>query len=154
ETVAMVRREKASPPRRRSAEEESRPCPCGLRAAHVRRATRNRKRKGGSGSVIRLRPQATIVPLDDRAADEQPDSHAPTLRGVESIEQRFHAVFWEADAGIAKGHTHTVAVFPFGLDQQVSRAIVDVDHGVRAVAKQIRDDLLELNAVAGNGGEI
>ena len=92
--------------------------------------------------------------LDDRAADEQPDAHAAALRRVEGIEQLVHALTVEPDAGIPDDHTHTVAILPFGSDQQLPRPIVDVDHRVRGVAKQIQDDLLELDAIAGDDREI
>src|SRR5579862_5751807 len=46
------------------------------------RTGRNRKGEGGARPVIRLRPQAALMPLDYRAAHRQADAHAPTLRRV------------------------------------------------------------------------
>ena len=65
-----------------------------------------------------------------------------------------HALGVEAHARIAHGHTHTIAVLPFGSDQQLPRAIVHADHRVRGVAEQVQDDLLELDAIAGDDREI
>jgi hypothetical protein len=44
-----------------------------------------RERRAG-GPAVRLCPKATVMSLDDRAADKQPDAHAAALRGVEGIE--------------------------------------------------------------------
>ena len=90
------------------------------------------------------------MPLDDRAADEQPDPHAAVLRGVERIEQRIRALWRQAYADIADGQTDAIPVVAFASDEQMSRSIVHVHHRVRRVAEQIQDDLLELNAVAGD----
>src|SRR6266566_4195074 len=51
-------------------------------------------------------------------------------------------------------HTHTIAVLPFGSDQQLPRAIVHVNHRVGGVSEQVEDDLLELDAIADDGREI
>ena len=93
------------------------------------------------------------MPLDDRAADEQPDPHAAVLRGVERIEQRIRALWRQAYADIADGQTDAIPVVAFASDEQMSRSIVHVHHRVRRVAEQIQDDLLELNAVAGDERE-
>src|SRR4030095_12971268 len=46
----------------------------------------NGERNGGARPIVRLCPEATLMSLDDRAADEQPDAHATALGRVESIE--------------------------------------------------------------------
>ena len=114
----------------------------------------NGKREGGTRAVVRLCPEATVVSLDDGAADKQPDAHAVALRRVEGIEQAIRALAVEARASIPNSHADTIAVLSFGLNQQLPRAIVHVGHRVRGVAKQIQDDLLELNAIAGDGRQI
>jgi hypothetical protein len=42
---------------------------------------------------------------------------------------------------------HSIAFFPFGPDQQVSRTIVDGVHCVHGIPDQIQDDLLQLNTI-------
>src|SRR6185503_18133862 len=81
---------------------------------HERRA-----RAAGVG----LGPQTTVMSLDDRAADEQPDAHTATLRGVEGLEYRVLALHREPDAGIANGQPCPIAVLAVGFDQQLSRSI-------------------------------
>src|SRR5688500_17277105 len=55
----------------------------GLATTHVPRAScclkRNGKRERGAWSIVGLGPQPTVMSLDDRAADEQPDAHATAL---------------------------------------------------------------------------
>jgi len=92
--------------------------------------------------------------FDDGAADGQPDTHAVAFRGVEGVEQLVHALGVDAHAGIPHAHTHTIAVLPFGSDQQLPRAIVHANHRVRGVAEQVQDDLLELDPIAGDRREI
>src|SRR5262245_66012892 len=81
---------------------------CMHRDADSRRGTWNGKRKGGARPLVPLCPQTTIVPLDDRAADEQSDSHPAALRGVERIEQRVQRLRRGADAGVADAQTDAV----------------------------------------------
>ena len=108
----------------------------------------NGKREGGTWSIVRLCPETTMMPLDDGAADGEPDAHAVALRRVEGIEQLVHALAVDAHAGIPHAHAHTIAVLPFGSDQQLPRPIVDANHRVRGVAEQVENDLLELDAIA------
>ena len=95
-----------------------------------------------------------MMSLDDGAADGEPDSHAVALRRVEGVEQPVHALTVDAHARVPDGHAHTIARLPFCSDQQLPRAILHVDHRVRGVAEQIQDDLLELDAIAGDRGEV
>src|SRR6185503_2530427 len=113
----------------------------------------NGKRERGSWSIIRLGPKTTLMSLHDRAADKQPDAHAPALRGVEGTEHRLQALRCETHAGIADGQTHAAAILFFRFDQQLSRAIVHVGHGLRSIAEQVQDDLLELDTIAGDDRE-
>ena len=92
--------------------------------------------------------------LDDRAADRQPDAHAAALGRVEGIKELVHSLPVDARAGIPHGHAHAIAVLPFGSDQQVPRAVVDADHRVRGVAKQVQEDLLKLDTIANERREI
>ena len=90
------------------------------------------------------------MPLDDRAADEQSDPHAAVLGGVESIEQQIRALWRQAYADIADAQTDAIPAVAFASDEQMSWSIVHVHHRVRAIAEQVQDDLLELDAVAGD----
>ena len=110
--------------------------------------------KVAPGSIVRLCPETTMMPLDDGAADGESDTHAVALRRVEGVKQLVHALAVEARASIPHGHAHTIAVLPFGSDQQLPRAIVHANHRVRGVAEQVQDDLLELDAIAGDVREI
>ena len=92
--------------------------------------------------------------LDDRTADRQPDTHAAALGRVERVEQLVHALTLDADTGVPHRHAHTIPALCFGSDQQPPRAIVDTDHRVRGVAKEIQQDLLKLNTIAGDGREV
>ena len=114
----------------------------------------NRKREGGTWSIVRLCPQTAMMSLDDGAADGESDSHAVALRREKSVEQLVHALTVEAHASIPHGQAHTLAIFPFGSDQQLPRPIVHARHRVGGVADQVQDDLLELDTVAGDGREI
>jgi hypothetical protein len=65
-----------------------------------------------------------MMALDDGAADGQSDPHAIAFRCVKSIKQLVDALAVEAHADIPYTHQHTVAVLPFGSDQQFPRGIV------------------------------
>src|SRR4051794_8742360 len=95
-----------------------------------------------------------VMSLDDGAADRKPDTHAVALCRVEGVEQLVHAAGVETHAGIPHAETHTLAVLPLSSDQQFPGAIVHISHRVRGVAEQVEDYLLELDPIAGDGGEI
>src|SRR6476660_7010058 len=114
----------------------------------------NRKQKGGTWTVIRLCPKTAVMSLDDGAADGEADTHAVAFRRVEGVEQLGHALRVDADAGIAHAHAHTIVVLLFGSDQQLPRPIVHGGHRIRGVAEQVQDDLLELNTVPRDRGEV
>src|SRR5215467_4260886 len=114
----------------------------------------NGKREGGTGTVICLCPETSMMSLDDGATDGEPDTHAVGFRCVEGVEQLVHVVGVDAHASIPHAHADTIAVLPFGSDQQLPRAIVHVNHRIGGIAKEVQDDLLELDPIAGNGREI
>jgi hypothetical protein len=94
------------------------------------------------------------MPLHNRSADGQSDTHAAALRGVEGIEELVHALTVNADTAVPHHHTDAVAILSLGSDQQLPRPIVDIHHRVRGVANQIQNDLLELDAIPGYVREI
>ena len=95
-----------------------------------------------------------MMSLDNGAADRQADAHAVTFRCKESVKELVHALGVDPHAGIPNAHTDAIAVLPFCSDQQLPRPIVHVTHGVRGVAKQVEDDLLELDTIAGDVREV
>src|SRR5262245_59284151 len=122
--------------------------------ARLRNVGDRKRKRGARAAVVRLGPKTALMSLDDRTAHKQPDAHAAAFRGVEGIEQRVLALWREAHAGVTNGQTYAVAVLTFGLDPQVSRSIVHVDHRVRGVTEQVQDDLLKLDTIAGDVGEV
>ena len=60
----------------------------------------------------------------------------------------------EAHPRILHGQAHTIVFVSFGSDHQLPRTIVDAAHRVRGVAEQVQDDLLKLDAIAGDGREV
>ena len=69
-------------------------------------STRNSKRKCSSGPVIGCRPETSMMCLDDRAADIQPDSHSIVLGCIESLEEFVRGFRCEADSGIFHAKAH------------------------------------------------
>src|SRR5215831_17861934 len=124
------------------------------RVWNARRTAGNGKREGGTGTVVCLRPETSMMSLDDRATDGEPDAHAIGFRCVEGVEQLDHILGVHAHADIPHAHADTIAVLAFGSDQQLPRAIVHVNHRVGGVAEQVQDDLLELDPIAGDGREV
>src|SRR5918992_6334542 len=96
----------------------------------VFRAARNRERERRPRSLVRRRPDAAAMALDDRATDGQPDTHPAFLGRVKGIEQLVDPLTVDAHAGIANGQAHMIAVLSLGSDYQLTRAIVDVCHRV------------------------
>src|SRR5882757_1870738 len=98
------------------------------------RAAGNGKRECRAWPIIVLRPETTAMSLDNRAAHGQSDPHPATLRGVKGIEESVHVLTAEADAGIRYAQARAAVVLAVGPDQQLSRALLNVGHGVRGVA--------------------
>src|SRR6267143_5468860 len=114
------------------------------------RATGNGKRECRAWPIMVLRPETTSMSLDNRAAHRQPDTHTAALGRVKGIEGFVHVLTAEANAGIPYGQAHAAVALAVGPDQQLSRAILNIGHGVRGVSEQIQDDLLELNTIPGH----
>jgi hypothetical protein len=94
------------------------------------------------------------MPLHNRSADGQSDTHAAALRRIEGIEELVHGLTVNADTAVPHHHTHAVAILSLGPDQQLPRPVVDIHHRVRGVANKIQNDLLELDAIPGYVREI
>ena len=95
-----------------------------------------------------------MMSFDDGATDGESDTHPVTFCCVESVKQLVHDLRVDSDAGIPHRQAHAIVVHLFCFHQQLTRAIVHVDHGVGGVAEQIEDDLLELYTVAGTFGRL
>ena len=95
-----------------------------------------------------------MMPLDDGAADGEPDAHAAALGRAKGIEQLVDALAIEPHAGIPHAHADTIAVLPCGSDQQLPRPIVDANHRVRGIAEEVENDLLVLDAIANDRWEV
>jgi hypothetical protein len=74
------------------------------------------KRERGAWPIVRFRPEAAVMPLHNRSADGQSDTHAAALRGVEGIEELVHALTVNADAAVPHHHAHAVAILSLGSD--------------------------------------
>jgi hypothetical protein len=95
-----------------------------------------------------------MMPLDDGAADRQPNAHPIGLGGVERFEALVHALSVQAHAHILDAQAHSIAFVSLGSDQHLSWAILDVAHRVCRVQEEIQNDLLQLNAIAYDRREI
>ena len=88
--------------------------------------------------------------FNDRSADRQANSHAVFLGCVERFEQAFSRLASKADSLVLHSQAHVALFTPFGSDQQSPLSVVHGSHRLRAVLKQILNDLLELDTVASN----
>ena len=95
-----------------------------------------------------------MMSFDDGATDGESDPHPVMFGRVEGVKQLVHDLRVDSDAGIPHGQAQAIAVHLFCFDQQLTRAIVHVNHRVRGVAEQVEDDLLELDTVAREVREI
>src|SRR5580700_5200459 len=113
----------------------------------------DRKRKCNARTLIWCRPQTAMMTFDNRTADRQPDSHTFSLRRVEGSEKLIRSLRFEADSNVGHAEAHSIIAIWFSSNQQIPRTIIDCAHGVRSIAKQVQNDLLELNAIAGDPWE-
>src|SRR6202158_202296 len=71
-------------------------------------AGRQRELKDRTAGLVRRRPQAAAMGLDDRTADRQSHTHAFALGGVESVEDVLEFRRVQPRAGVADGHETAV----------------------------------------------
>src|SRR5260221_12904093 len=93
-------------------------------------------RECGARPIVRFRPEAALMPLHDRSADGQSDTHAAALRAVEGIEELVHALTVNADTAVPHHHAHAVAILSLCSHQQLPRAIADIPHRVTSVSNK------------------
>src|SRR5271170_6234694 len=91
-----------------------------------------------------------MMTLDNGATDGESDSHTVILRGVERLEESVRSLRIEPHSRILYRQTHTIAFVSVGSDEQVPRTIVDGAHRVGCIPDEIQDDLLQLDAIAGD----
>ena len=92
--------------------------------------------------------------LDDRAADRQPNTHTAALGGIEGFEQLFEILRTDTDARILHAETHMIIGLSAGSDQELPGAVFDTNHRLGSIAKQVERDLLQLDTVSHDGGDI
>src|SRR5262245_56078919 len=92
--------------------------------------------------------------FDDRAAHGQADPHALRLGGEERLEELLRIAGIKTHAAVAHGNTHATVVVEARPDGELARSIIDSEHGIRGIREQVEDDLLKLNSVAYDDGEV
>ena len=92
--------------------------------------------------------------LDDRAADRQPNTHTAAFGGIEGFEQPLEILRIDTDAGILHAETNMIICFSLGSDQELPGAVINTNHRVGSITEQVEGDLLQLDTVSDDGGEI
>ena len=73
---------------------------------------------------------------------------------MERFEQLLGTFIFETDTGILHRKSHMIVIVSFGFNHHVPGPIVDATHRFGGVKKQVQDDLLKLDTIAGDGWEI
>ena len=73
---------------------------------------------------------------------------------MERFEELLGAFGFETDAGIPHRESHVIVFCSFSFNHQVPRSIVDAAHRLCGIEEQIQNDLLELDPIAGDGGDL
>src|SRR3982750_1278883 len=89
------------------------------------RRHRDRERESGTGAVMRLAPQATVVVLDDGPADRKADAHTILFRSVEGVEEPVQQLRRHADPGVPYAQARGAVCVTSGLDQDLLGTVVD-----------------------------
>ena len=95
-----------------------------------------------------------MMSLNDRAADREPDTHTAAFGGIEGLEQPLEILKIDADAGILNAETQVFFSFSLGSDQELPGAIFNTSHRVGSISEQVEGDLLQLDTISDDGGEI
>jgi hypothetical protein len=77
---------------------------------------RNRESERASRPLIPCHPYVSVVSLDNRAADGQPDTHAVAFCTEESFEKPLCSLRLESNPCILNTEAHFVALVAFGSD--------------------------------------
>src|SRR5215472_10769020 len=95
---------------------------------------RNGKVESRSRTIIQRCPQATMMSLDNGAADRQPDSHSVLFCRVRRFKEFVGSSGLETHACILHGQAYLVPVDVFGRDDQVFCWTFDTRHRVRSIS--------------------
>src|ERR1700723_1750767 len=95
-----------------------------------------------------------MMTLNNGTADEQAHPHSLTPGRIESVEELLHVLQCNAHARILYGQAHAIVFVSFGSDEQLPWTGINAAHRVRGIAKQVEDDLLQLNSIACDRREI
>jgi len=95
-----------------------------------------------------------MMGLDDGAAHRESDPHAIALGRIERFEELVRALRPEADSSIRDAQAHVVAHIQRRFDDQLPGSILNSRHRLRGIAYQVEDDLLQLDAIAGDRGSV
>src|SRR5438105_10047519 len=82
----------------------------------------------------------------DGPANCQPHTHTPFLRTVKSLDRFFRVR--KPSTVIPDLHNNRVSVLQFRADMKYFWTILDRLHGLNSIHEQIKDNLLELHAIA------
>src|ERR1700687_249875 len=105
-------------------------------------AGRQRELKDRAAGIVRRRPQAAAVGLDDRTADRQSPAHAFALGGVDRVEDVLKLRRAQPRAGVADGQEYAVRFVLRRADEHLSWSIADCACGFNGVNDQIQNYLL------------
>ena len=99
-------------------------------------------------------PDFPSVRVNDGAADGKAQSHSLLFRSEERLEDALHLFFRNAAAVVNDRYVHSAAVLQFGNDKQPALRRVEISHRFARIQHQVKQDLLKLDPVAGDRGQI
>src|SRR5947207_12575824 len=107
--------------------------------------------RGAAVEIVRG-PDFSSMRTNDGVADGEPKPHSIRFCSEERLEDAVHFFLWNAAASIADRYTHR-AIVQFGNDAQPAIRRLAIFHRFAAIKHQVKQDLLKLNVVAGDGGQ-
>ena len=108
-----------------------------VNAGHTLGVSGYREGKHSTWAIVWFSPKPTLMTLDDRTTDRQPDSHAAAFGRVERLEQVLHRFGIKPHPRIPRGQPHPTALVPFRSYEQLSRTVFDRRHRVDCILDQI-----------------
>ncbi len=96
-------------------------------------------------------PDFSSMRTNDGPADGEPKAHALHFCGEERLEDALYFFLRNAATPITDGYTHR-AVVQFASDAQPALRRLAICHRFAGIEHQVKQDLLKLDAVAGDGG--
>src|SRR5262249_16453466 len=80
-------------------------------------SARDSKRKCSSGSIIRCRPQTSMMTLGNGVANMQPDSHSSVLGCIASFKEFGRGFRRKADSNVSHRKAYLITFIGFGSDE-------------------------------------